>query len=357
MEGKKKKTKKIGIIVGSVLLALMAVGLIVKINLKPPQEESPKLREYVVTRGDITAGVEGGGKILLQQESYSFEEDVVIGEVHVKEGQSVKQGDSLVSISEKWLENKKKELNENLKKAQTDLKEKQNEKSLKKKMDGDTQDKSNQLEYEKFDQAIGLLKKDVTTATDALANHQKLVDAPTLSANSDGVVLSLPGAGGEKDAVVSKKTTIITVGDTSKKQVQVLIPQEEIAKVNVDQNVNITVDAFEERSYTGKIVELNLKPQEQENLIFYSAIVSLDPTTDMLLEGMTAYAEIILKEKKDVLILSNKAIGMKDGKQFVKVKQKDNTLKKIELVTGFSDGKSSEIVSGLNDGDIVVIEG
>lgn len=492
MEIQKKNIKKPGkkvIIIGSMLLLGIISGIVVKANQKP-LEEGTKLREYTVTRGNLVAGVEGGGKLSLQQESFSFEGEAAVGEIHVKEGQSVKAGDPLASISPKWLENRQKELEEALKKAEYALDEKQQEKSLKKETDGKTwndtaaasrqkyeserqsaqsaleqlqnsmqqkqeqiaeleakiaeltqsipvpeegnqeeinsknqeieslnqqvsqlrqevealnqeastgshtistldlqrqqeeekeksdhslNNKTSQLEYEKFDHSIEMLVIEVEKAKKELEQHKKLAEAPTLFASSDGIVLMVfdSSGGGQKDkkegegsdsgsgneSVVPKGTTLVTVGDVTKKQAQIKIPQEEITKLQVGQIVNIEVTAFEERVYTGKIAELNLKPNEEGENIFYTAIVDLDETTDLLLDGMSAYAQFILKEKKDVLILSNKAIRMKDGKQFVKIKMKDETQKEVEITTGFSDGSSSEILSGLKENDIVVVEG
>ncbi|MGL4336089.1 MAG: HlyD family efflux transporter periplasmic adaptor subunit, partial [Turicibacter sp.] len=59
----------------------------------------------------------------------------------------------------------------------------------------------------------------------------------------------------------------------------------------------------------------------------------------------------------DVLMLSNKAITLKDGKQVVNVKNEDGTVTETEITTGFSDGKNSEIISGLSEGDTVVVGG
>ena len=72
---------------------------------------------------------------------------------------------------------------------------------------------------------------------------------------------------------------------------------------------------------------------------------------------MTTNAQFILKEVKDVLILSNKSIKLKDGNQVVNVKNEDGTLREVTIQTGFSDGRNSEVLSGLKEGDTVVVGG
>ena len=81
---------------------------------------------------------------------------------------------------------------------------------------------------------------------------------------------------------------------------------------------------------------------------------------------MAASATIISKEKENVLILSNKAITLKDGKQYVNLRIEDKnakknesgayTLKEIEITTGFSDGRMTEVLSGLSENDVVIVK-
>ena len=98
------------------------------------------------------------------------------------------------------------------------------------------------------------------------------------------------------------------------------------------------------------------------NLMFFEnkqveVTVLVDENEAELLEGMGASATIISKEKKEVLTLSNKAITLKDNKQMVKVKNADGKIEEREITTGFSDGRVSEVLSGLEAGDVVVSEG
>ena len=79
-------------------------------------------------------------------------------------------------------------------------------------------------------------------------------------------------------------------------------------------------------------------------------------TDSELLDGMGAGATIIIKQKKDVLTLPNKVITLENGKQYVKVKNSEGELVPKEITAGFSDGRTSEIVSGLNEGDAVFYE-
>lgn len=71
---------------------------------------------------------------------------------------------------------------------------------------------------------------------------------------------------------------------------------------------------------------------------------------------MKAYATIILKEKTDVLTLSNKAIALENGHQYVLVRNENGKLVQKQVVTGFSDGRVSEILDGLTENEVVVVQ-
>ena len=64
----------------------------------------------------------------------------------------------------------------------------------------------------------------------------------------------------------------------------------------------------------------------------------------------------ITRTTKEVLYISNRAVIRTGGKSYVKIKTEDGTIKTTEVTTGFSDGVNVEILSGLSEGDIVLIE-
>ena len=88
----------------------------------------------------------------------------------------------------------------------------------------------------------------------------------------------------------------------------------------------------------------------------YPVTISIDPGEHLLLPGMKAYATIILKEKTDVLTLSNKAITLENGQQYVLVRDENGELVRKQIVTGFSDGRVSEILDGLSEQDVVIVQ-
>ena len=182
----------------------------------------------------------------------------------------------------------------------------------------------------------------------------KLKESPILYANTDGIVSAINAKVGDK---ISAGVSIVDIGESAKVTAELTISQNDIVNIEVGQEVTLEISTYQDEKFKGKVTYLNLKPNSQGNSTTYSATVELEPTDYKLLEGMTVSAQFIIKEVKDVIMLSNKAIVLKDGKQFVKLKNEDGSTTEVEIQTGFSDGKNTEITGGLNEGDTVVIGG
>ncbi len=413
------------------------------------------LREYPVTRGDITAGVSGQGVLHYGSTPQNFSEPVAIGEALVKVGQAVKAGDKLAAADEEKLSEALQSAQNELEKARIALKQAKSAKtlgelnaqkeaasqdvgsaeagsqlaqaqsaadSLRQKADAlsaqisdiDTQlaslpegdparaeleanreNLASELENTKqelasaqanrsaledaknrqdeaqakagvidkkiagensgsLQSAVDLAKLDVEAAQKKADRLQELKDDPYLYASTDGVVLSLDAAPG---AETKPETPVAVIGDPNAKTVAVPVSQSDIGKIKEGQDAEFTLDAFGDQKFTGKVLSRSLVPIKDSNPVSYYVTISVDPSDAEMLDGMSANATMILKQQKDVLQLSNKAIFVAGGKQYVKMKNDDGTLRDVEIQTGFSDGRVSEITGGLSEGDTVIVEG
>ncbi|GBF73495.1 hypothetical protein PA598K_01788 [Paenibacillus sp. 598K] len=198
-------------------------------------------------------------------------------------------------------------------------------------------------------------KGDAVKAGDKLAKavDHGLAD-PYLYAKLDGIVVSVPLAAGE---MTSGKPIVAQIGDPEGMFAHIQISQADIADVEVGQQVSFTLSAYPSQELQGTITQVLLAPTKASPLE-YAAYAVLEPDDNLLLlEGMTFSAQLIQKQAKDVLRLSNKAIQLKEGKQIVMLKDEKGKWFEQEIQTGFSDGRYSEILSGLSVGDVVYVEG
>ena len=179
---------------------------------------------------------------------------------------------------------------------------------------------------------------------------QALSQNPTIYAQLDGLVTALNYQAGDTD--VDGKPLCI-VGELDEITMTVPISASDIGSVSAGQKVNLYVDAYAEQTFTGTVTERLLVANDNGE---YPVTISIDPGGQMLLPGMKAYATIILKEKTDVLTLSNKAITLENGRQYVLVRDKNGDLVQKQIVTGFSDGRVSEILNGRSEHEVVIVQ-
>ena len=160
---------------------------------------------------------------------------------------------------------------------------------------------------------------------------QALLATPALSAKADGVVTLVSYT--EGDTVPAGKS-VVTIGDSGEKCVAAEIPQEDIGGVELGQAVELQFVADPDNTISGRVVEKNLVPTQG--------------TEGPINRGMTCSVKFIQKRVENVLTLANKAITLTDGKQTVIVQMADGSHEEREIKTGFSDGRTSEVTSGLS---------
>lgn len=202
--------------------------------------------------------------------------------------------------------------------------------------------------------AVKNAQAEVDKAKKSLSEAQSLLDTPILTAETDGIVTAINHLPGEE---VPADRAIVVIGDSQKKQVTISVSQEDIASVEIGQSVELRFSSAPENAVDGKVIKKSLLPSDGGDGVSYEVIISLDEDDPELLEGMTCSVKFILKKVENVLTLANKAITLRDGKQYVTVKLPDGSHEEREIKTGFSDGRISEITEGLSDGDIVVVAG
>jgi HlyD family secretion protein len=84
-------------------------------------------------------------------------------------------------------------------------------------------------------------------------------------------------------------------------KIDVSFSEADISKIKNEMPVTFTVDAFPDTIFDGKVVTVNLNPNNQSGVVTYTVTVEVDNAEKLLLPGMTAFVSVILSEQKDVL--------------------------------------------------------
>ena len=185
----------------------------------------------------------------------------------------------------------------------------------------------------------------------------------TVESPIDGIVLSRDVEIGDAVSSIlvlgSSATLVMTLGDTSEVYVKGKVDESDIGKVYLGQPARIKVESFKDKTFTGKVTKISPMGVEKDNVTTFEVRVSINNPEGILKAMMTANAEIILEEHKNVLqIPEGSIIYDKDKKASVEVpdpKAKEGK-KKLAVNIGISNGAKTELLQGLKEGDQVVLQ-
>jgi HlyD family secretion protein len=179
----------------------------------------------------------------------------------------------------------------------------------------------------------------------------------------DGIVLSRDVEIGDAVSSIlvlgSSATLVMTLGDTSEVYVKGKVDESDIGKVYLGQPARIKVESFKDKTFQGKVTKISPMGVEKDNVTTFEVRVSIQNPGGELKAEMTANAEIILDEHKNVLQIPEGAILYdKDKKASVDIpdpKGKDG-MKKVAINIGISNGAKTEVLNGLKEGQEVVLQ-
>lgn len=194
---------------------------------------------------------------------------------------------------------------------------------------------------------------EVTQKKLALANVQENVDNYELIAPFDGVLRDIDFKVG--DNIVSDDDKYAYIENPDILEIIVLLDQIDIIGVQEGMPATIVFDALPDKTFTSEVNKINETPQESSGVISYEVSILLEREDKSILSGMTTTVEIITEQAENVLVVPNLALSTKDGKTFVQKMENGKTIE-VEVETGASDDNNTEILSGLSEGDEIMVQ-
>jgi HlyD family secretion protein len=197
----------------------------------------------------------------------------------------------------------------------------------------------------------------------SLKQLEEQLSYTTIVAPMDGVILSRDVETGDAVSSIlvlgSTATLVMTEGDINEVYVQGKVDEADIAHVYMSQPARIKVESFRDRVFQGKVTKIAPLGVEKDNVTTFEVRVSIDNPGGELKANMTANAEILLDEHKGVLTVPENAV-MYDNQKRASVEIPDKKQKegkrKVPITVGLSNGSVTEVLSGLKEGDQVVLQ-
>jgi HlyD family secretion protein len=210
---------------------------------------------------------------------------------------------------------------------------------------------------------IAKAKAQVAQANAFLERAEEDLRNSTIISPIDGLVLSRNVEMGNAVSSIlvlgSQATLLFTLGDVGDVFVRGKVDQADIGKVYMGQRTRIIVESFRDRKFEGKIYKISPLGVEKDNVTTFEVQVSIHNPGRELKANMSANAEIIMEEKPDVLLVPEASV-IYDKDRNASVEIPDITAekgrKKLPVKLGISNGVKTELVSGLNLGQKVILQ-
>jgi HlyD family secretion protein len=197
----------------------------------------------------------------------------------------------------------------------------------------------------------------------SLKQLEEQLSYTTIQSPMDGVILSRDVEKGDAVSSIlvlgSTATLIMTIGDIRQVYVQGKVDEADIGKVYLGQPARIKVESFKDKTFLGKVTRIAPLGVEKDNVTTFEVRVSIDNPGGELKANMTANAEILLEEHKNVLTVPEQAV-LYDKDRNASVELPDpkakNGRRKISIKAGISNGTKTEVLAGLKSGDTVILQ-
>lgn len=217
---------------------------------------------------------------------------------------------------------------------------------------------------------LAVTRAEVTRAKAQVAQAQAMLERAeedlrnsTIVSPMEGLVLSRNVEVGDAVSSIlvlgSQATLIMTLGDVSDVYVLGKVDEADIGKVFLDQPARIVVESFKDKKFEGKVTKISPLGLEKDNVTTFEVRVSIHNPGGELKANMSANAEIILQEKKSVLLIPEAAVIYdKDRNASVELPDpKAQTGRRKQTVKlGISNGIKTEVMEGLEAGQKVVLQ-
>ena len=387
-----KKKKKIIIILGAVIV----VAIIIVANVLKSGEKTYQVQAEKVERSDLTSVVTANGRIVPKTDvKISAYVPAKITKLPVEEGDEVRKGQLLVQLDDTdyraAVNRSRAELaSAKASREQSQLTFDRQKELFEKKL-------SSEESYDMARTELDLAEARYQQATASLDQARYNLSKTTMTSPMDGIVTSLNAEVGEIVMIGTMNnpgTVIMTVSDMSEIETEVEVDETDIAQVKLGQETEISVDAYPDTTFKGKVTEIGHTARisglgTQDQVTNFMVKVMLIDEVPSIRPGMSASVDITTDSRTDALNVPIQAVVMREEKSdtltseeqekegavastdsgSVKGEKKDKKEKKevegiflvaegrakfVQVATGIADQQNIEIISGINEDDQVV---
>ena len=190
---------------------------------------------------------------------------------------------------------------------------------------------------------------------------QLKVNQGTLTAPIPGVLTQVNGVPGQSTGGGSTTGTTTTsssvafdILDDSELHIDVNVSESDAANIKVGQSAAVTLDSVPGQPLQGTVQRINPVATTTSNVTAFPVRIMLSPTNAPVRAGANATVQIVTNRLTNILTVPSRAVQTVNGQQAVTVLFNNSTFL-VPVRAGLTDGRNTEIISGLNEGDTVVL--
>jgi len=372
--------KKKIIIGGIILIAFAAAAFFLLKN----KNGEVKFRTEKVTRGDIEMAVTATGTVNpVTTVLVGTQVSGTIKEIHVDFNSLVKKGQLIARIDPALLEAQVNQARANVLSAKANLDKagamlvdakrtmERNKELFSKNLIARSDLDTAETNYETAQASVSAAKAQVAQTEAALSVSETNLHYTKIISPVDGIVVSRNVDVGQTVAASFQTPTLFSIAqDLTKMQIDTSVDEADIGKMQTGQEVDVTVDAYPDITFKGKVWQIRNAPITVQNVVTYDVVIQMNNPDLKLKPGMTANVSIVVDRKKDVLKIPNAALRFKlSGKSVTATDKRTekkgpgvwilekNNPKRIPVSLGISDGSYTELVSGeIREGQELIVE-
>ena len=360
-----------------------------------------------VAKATITDAIEATGTLsAIKESAMGFKNDDTITAINVEPGDKVNKGQVLAQQDPASLESALQQAQSSVEQDKINVKTttltlETNRKNLERQKQLFAAGAVSQTDLDTAQDSYTKSEWELATAQSKLVNDQaKMVEAQsdlagaTLVAPFDGIIGEVNGQVGQINGINASSSTLLTIMSEDL-QLSALVNEADIGRIKVGQDVEFIASAYTNKTFKGKVLRITPQASTVSSVQYYPVLISCIDPDHQLLSGMSVSANIIVARKTDVLSVSMMAVSY--AQSYVKSNPSSGTPNNAQpsasvaqtnsqssvsgisstttteqttssvlilqnnlpiiknVVLGLNDGSNYEVISGINEGDKVIV--
>lgn len=157
-----------------------------------------------------------------------------------------------------------------------------------------------------------------SSAKSSLAQSRTNLSYAYIYSPIKGVIINRNVQEGQTVAASLQAPTLFTIAeDLSKMQILASVDESDIGQIKVGQESQFTVEAFPDKKFTGKVVQIRLGSTVVSNVVNYTVVINAENNDGLLLPGMTATIDFYVDQQSNVLLIPNAALRFQPSEKII----------------------------------------